>query len=519
MLLGGGACADDAPTQPTTSDTEDGTSSTGDEPPITTIDPDTTVGTDEDTTRGETTEGETTEGETTVVDTTEGETTEGAVCGNGTIEDREQCDTDDLDGEDCVTQGFAGGDLGCADDCTFDTSSCTARTCGNGMIEGTEDCDGADLGGESCQTQGFAGGNLACAGDCSFDTSGCTNLACGNGVIDMGETCDGAALGGQTCETQGFPGGGVLGCAADCLGYDTSGCIGGGGGDCCAAHAGTGCDDPACEAAICGADPFCCDTQWDDICANAAIASPACQGVGGSCPVAGACGNGAIDPGESCDGANLNGQTCVSLGFAGGGVLTCTAGCGFDTSGCIGGGGGDCCAAHAGTGCDDATCEATICAADPFCCDTQWDDICANAAIASPACQGVGGSCPGGGGGFACQDQDLGSAMGAAVASGNTALSDNDLNPSCGAGDALDEVLRFVAPAAGQYTFSTAGSTYDTILALFSDCATQLACNDDANGTLQSQLVRNMAAGEVVLILVDGYNGATGDWVLNITSP
>ena len=126
---------------------------------------------------------------------------------------------------------------------------------------------------------------------------------------------------------------------------------------------------------------------------------------------------------------------------------------------------------------------------------------------------------PGGGGAFLCQDQDIGTMIGAAVATGTTVGADNDLDPTCGAGNALDRVIRFQAPAAGQYTFTTAGSAYDTILALFSDCATQLACNDDTGGTAQSQLVRNMAANEVVLILVDGYNGATGNWTLNITSP
>jgi hypothetical protein len=40
-----------------------------------------------------------------------------------------------------------------------------------------------------------------------------------------------------------------------------------------------------------------------------------------------------IDPGEQCDQSNLNGETCVSQGFATG-VLKCGAGCVFDTSGC-----------------------------------------------------------------------------------------------------------------------------------------------------------------------------------------
>ena len=45
------------------------------------------------------------------------------------------------------------------------------------------------------------------------------------------------------------------------------------------------------------------------------------------------CGNGAIDPEEQCDGANLNGQTCVTLGYERG-ALSCSAACAFNTSGC-----------------------------------------------------------------------------------------------------------------------------------------------------------------------------------------
>jgi Protein of unknown function (DUF1566) len=46
------------------------------------------------------------------------------------------------------------------------------------------------------------------------------------------------------------------------------------------------------------------------------------------------CGNGMIDPGEQCDGTNLNGATCTSLGFTNGGTLSCTASCDFNLSGC-----------------------------------------------------------------------------------------------------------------------------------------------------------------------------------------
>ncbi len=46
-------------------------------------------------------------------------------------------------------------------------------TCGNGVIDGTEQCDLGTLNGQTCVTQGFAGGTLRCGAGCVFDTSGC----------------------------------------------------------------------------------------------------------------------------------------------------------------------------------------------------------------------------------------------------------------------------------------------------------------------------------------------------------
>ncbi|MFA6494857.1 MAG: dockerin type I domain-containing protein [Candidatus Paceibacterota bacterium] len=56
------------------------------------------------------------------------------------------------------------------------------------------------------------------------------------------------------------------------------------------------------------------------------------------------CGNGSIDSGEQCDGANLNNLTCASFGYTGGG-LSCNVDCTINASACFmvippGGGGG-----------------------------------------------------------------------------------------------------------------------------------------------------------------------------------
>ena len=56
-------------------------------------------------------------------------------------------------------------------------------------------------------------------------------------------------------------------------------------------------------------------------------------GTLGICCVVNYCGDSVVHGDELCDESNLNEETCESLGFDGG-VLYCTTGCVFDTSGC-----------------------------------------------------------------------------------------------------------------------------------------------------------------------------------------
>jgi hypothetical protein len=156
------------------------------------------------------------------------------VCGNGTIEDGEECDGDDLAGETCPHLGYDGGSLLCTE-CKLDTSSCTT-ICGDGLIHGDEQCDGTNLNARRCDTVGFDEGILACGPECAYDVSGCCCTdgrpgcpvcpVCGNGVREPPfEMCDGADLGGQTCYSQGWPPG-DLGCNAQCTAFTYGGCIG-----------------------------------------------------------------------------------------------------------------------------------------------------------------------------------------------------------------------------------------------------------------------------------------------------
>lgn len=73
--------------------------------------------------------------------------------------------------------------------------------CGDGIVQEGEDCDASELGTATCQSLGFDTGRLVCAA-CRYDTTLCVKR-CGNGVLDLGEACDGA-LGLAACSTWGF---------------------------------------------------------------------------------------------------------------------------------------------------------------------------------------------------------------------------------------------------------------------------------------------------------------------------
>ncbi|MEO1268218.1 MAG: hypothetical protein AAFX99_08975 [Myxococcota bacterium] len=241
-------------------------------------------------------------------------------CGNGLVEAGERCDGNQLGGASCTDEGFAGGELSCADDCTLDTGACLDQVCGNGIVEGDEACDGNPLSGASCADEGFTGGELRCSESCTLDTEACTT--CGDGVIEEGESCDGEALAGQSCEGRGFSGGTLL-CGADCV-FDVSQC--------------EDAPEPVCGNGL---------REGDEVCDGDELGAASCAGEGfaggelscandctldtGACTT---CGDGVLDEDEACDGDELGGLTCLDEGFAGG-ELACTPGCTLDRSACV----------------------------------------------------------------------------------------------------------------------------------------------------------------------------------------
>src|SRR5688572_4883646 len=78
----------------------------------------------------------------------------------------------------------------------------------------------------------------------------------------------------------------VGGAPVDALGNDDTGC--------CSVTPGSGCADTVISECVCAVDVYCCESEWDDVCANQ-VAELGC----GSCGGAGAAIDTGTDPEEA----------------------------------------------------------------------------------------------------------------------------------------------------------------------------------------------------------------------------
>ncbi len=77
-------------------------------------------------------------------------------------------------------------------------------------------------------------------------------------------------------------------------------------------------------------------------------------------------------------------------------------------------------------------------------------------------------------------------------------------------------LVRWTAPSAGTYRIDLGGSDYDTLLGIADACGEgELGCNDDCIG-FQSGLAVEVEDGEAITIIIGGYAGGVGEFVLNI---
>ncbi|MFO0635004.1 MAG: Ig-like domain-containing protein [Nannocystaceae bacterium] len=159
---------------------------------------------------------------------------------------------------------------------------------------------------------------------------------------------------------------------------DDSTCGGGGGGegDCCTDTNMPGCEDSTVTDCVCAFDDFCCSNEWDNTCATEAqsMCGLDCGGGGTDhdCCVTGEAG---------CDDDTVEACVCAADEFccstewdamcvAKVGSLLCAPSCDPDDAD------GPCCSEHAGTGCEVDTVESCVCAQDEACCNSGWDSFC-----------------------------------------------------------------------------------------------------------------------------------------------
>lgn len=155
-------------------------------------------------------------------------------------------------------------------------------------------------------------GHLSACGD---------SLRCGEGTRRQGDECVASSQAGAA------PGAGSRDQATP-----TSGAAGG--------AAGAAESDPTPPSASCGAPGQSTPGQPGDPCANAgcpAIAECRSDGTWGECVCAPGweptCGNGIIEPGETCEGADLGGWSCATL-LGTEGILGCSDRCHLDQTTC-----------------------------------------------------------------------------------------------------------------------------------------------------------------------------------------
>lgn len=136
------------------------------------------------------------EGVTTTEVVTSSSTEPETLCGNGIVEDGEECDDgNNVDEDDCRStcisaicgDGVVGPGEQCDDGNMFESDSCTNvcanATCGDLIVGPGEECDDAN----------------------GFDADACTNVCklatCGDAVVGPGEECDDGVNSGEPCKS------------------------------------------------------------------------------------------------------------------------------------------------------------------------------------------------------------------------------------------------------------------------------------------------------------------------------
>ncbi len=307
---------------------------------------------------------------------------------------------------DCNTNGvpdFEDIGMGISPDCDGDGVPDECQPQDDCNTNGVQDiCDIANKSSDDCSGNGVPD---ECESDCndngiadSCDIIGPTSSDCNaNHLPDDCETdCNGNGIPDDCDIATGEP---------DCnenIVPDACEVDGAFGHDCCEGSVGKGCSDASIEACVCATDPYCCEVNWDGICAYR-VEQYGC----GTCTVPVDCdsnsipdeceadcnANGIVDAcdigGATSTDCNVNAipDECETPDCNGNGVLDECDLAGETSSDCNENlvpddceieiiGPGDCCEIEHGPGCSNPTIQACVCDDAPSCCDDEWDEFC-----------------------------------------------------------------------------------------------------------------------------------------------
>ncbi|MGE0784562.1 MAG: hypothetical protein AB7S26_02665 [Sandaracinaceae bacterium] len=101
---------------------------------------------------------------------------------------------------------------------------------------------------------------------------------------------------------------------------------------------------------------------------------------------------------------------------------------------------------------------------------------------------------------------------------GDTTTGQDRRTPDCGSTPGSPEqTYTLTVPRSGPVQLHV-DAEFDSVLAIYEQGSmTPLACNDDFEGTRQSRLVAPLVAGQTYEVVVDGYSGSSGPFMLSAT--
>ncbi|MDI1437422.1 hypothetical protein [Polyangium sorediatum] len=200
------------------------------------------------------------------------------------------------------------------------------------------------------------------------------------------------------------------------------------------------------------------------------------------------CGNGVIDPGEQCDGADFAGKTCASIGL-GSGDLLCNPFCGIVASGCV--------PKEACNDFKDNDQDGLLDCADDTC---FMDAACLDSCFAPKSL-----SVPG-------------------WFNGDSSGRPNLQAASCSPASGPEVIFEVLIPQSGVFVATVDSGDADFSVSLRTTCsdpASEIACNDDPNpdGGKTDKVTLEVVQGQKLYVVVDGAAGSAGFFNLNVDVP